>query len=55
MKYIDADKLIAEIERKLSAHDEVDHLEAQEVGKAWNRGNRRAYENLNEFINELTK
>ena len=53
MKYIDAEKLIAEIERELSAHDKVDHLEAFEVGKAWNRGHRKALENIRSFINSL--
>ena len=52
-KYIDADLLIAEIEQELSAHDKVDHLEAQEVGKAWNRGHRRALEDILEFITSL--
>ena len=53
MKYIDSDKLIAEIERELSAHDKVDHLEAFEVGKAWNRGHRKALENIRSFITSL--
>lgn len=50
MKYIDSEKLIAVIERKLSVHDEADHLEAQEVGKAWNRGHRRALEDILAYI-----
>ena len=53
MKYIDADLLRKEIERELSAHDKVDHLEAFEVGKAWNRGHRCALENLLSFIASL--
>jgi len=53
MRYIDADKLITEIERELSAHDKVDHLEAFEVGKAWNRGNKRALEDILDFIVSL--
>lgn len=52
-KYIDADKLIAEIKRELSALDKVDHLEAQEVGKAWSRGHRRALEEMLDFITSL--
>lgn len=53
MKYNDAEKLKEEIERQLSAHDNVDHLEAFEVGKAWNRGHREALENILSFINSL--
>lgn len=53
MKYIDVDKLKAEIERQLSAHDKVDHLEAFEVGKAWNRGHRKALDNLLSFLDSF--
>lgn len=49
----DKEKIRSEIERELSAHDNVDHLEAFEVGKAWNRGHRRALENLLSFIDSL--
>ena len=47
------EKIKAEIERQLSAHDKVDHLESFEVGKAWNRGHRKALENLLSFIGSL--
>lgn len=53
MKYIDAELLRKEIERQLSAHDKVDHLEAFEVGKAWNRGHRQALKNILSFIDSL--
>ena len=49
----DKEKIRAEIERRLSAHDKVDHLEAQEVGKAWNRGHRGALESVLAFIDSL--
>lgn len=52
-KYIDAEKLKKNIERQLSAHDNVDHLEVFEVGKAWNRGHRKALENILSFIDSL--
>jgi len=42
-----------EIDALLSAHDKVDHLEAFEVGKAWNRGHKQALENLKSFIDSL--
>lgn len=42
-----------EIERELSAHDKVDHLDAFEVGKAWNRGHRKALERLLSFLDTL--
>ena len=52
-KHIDSEKLIAEIKQELSAHDKVYHLEAQEVGKAWSRGHRRALEEMLDFITSL--
>ena len=49
----DKDNIRAEIERELSAHDKVDHFEAFEVEKAWNRGHRRALEDILSFIDSL--
>lgn len=47
------EKIRAEIERQLTAHDAVDHLDAFEVGKAWNRGHRKALDNLLSFLDTL--
>lgn len=47
------EKIRQEIEKELSAHDKVDHLEAFEVGKAWSRGHKAALETLKSFIDSL--
>ncbi len=47
------EQIKAEIERELSAHDKVDHLEAYEVGKAWSRGHRQALEGILSFLDSL--
>lgn len=48
------EKIRQEIERQISAHDNVDHLESFEVGKAWNRGHRKALESLLAFLDTLS-